>query len=327
MTFKFAMNRVPKKNLRQYPAINAWLKLHPERKVPQRIQILERSGPSRIVLRLTGIGNSGSNVIAKRTPQNTALIEREIYEEILPKLPLPMLQYYGSAKEERSKYYWLFLEDVSGEKYNPDIIEHRLAAAKWFGIMNTSVFDCSVPSNLPKRWPEHYLELLIVGRNTILSNISNLLIQPGDLSLLETVVNNCDHLSYIWEQIASVCEGIPPTLVHGDFITKNVGIRSNHNGITLLPFDWEKAGWGNPAEDISRVDIPTYWDTVKDVWPELSLQAFERLANVGKVFRCLVYLDWIAPQLKSDSLEQSMYHLGLCNSWLDDLIRTAPWRE
>ena len=318
---------IRRKNLPEHAAINAWQRLQPELKVPQRIEVVEETSPGRIVLRLMGVGKTGSDVIAKRTPQSTALVERTIYEEILPKLPLPMLLYYGSIFEQNSGYCWLFLEDVSGERYHPHIIEHGVAAAKWLGIMNTSVTNHVTASRLPKRGPDHYLMLLRVGRNTILSEISNPILEPTVLPLLEAMVAHCDYLSVNWEQFTSVCEEMPKTLVHGDFITKNVGIRSTQDGITLLPFDWEKAGWGSPSEDISRVDIPTYWDTVKEFWPEFGLQAFERLANVGRVFRCLVYLDWIAPQLGYNAIEQPMHHLSQCETWLSDLIQTLPKRN
>jgi hypothetical protein len=311
----------------EHRAADAWQRLKPETVEPQWIEVVEESSPGRTVLRLVGVGKGGSDVIVKRSTRSTAIIERTIYEEILPNLPLPMLSYYGSVLEQNSGYYWLFLEDVSGEKYHPHIKEHSIAAAKWFGIMNTSVLNISAASHLPKRGPDHYLMLLQVGRDTILSNISNPFLEPADLLLLESMVAHCDYLSLNWEQFASVSEGMPVTLVHGDFITKNVGVRSNQDGITLLPFDWEKAGWGSPAEDISRVNIPTYWKTVQDIWPEFDLQAFERLANVGKVFRCLVYLDWIAPQLEDKAIEQPMYHFKLCDSWLADLIQDSPWRD
>jgi hypothetical protein len=318
---------IRRKDLLEHPAVNAWQGLKPETVEPQRIEVVEESSPGRIVLRLIGVGKTGSDVIAKRTPQSTALVERTIYEEILPKLPLPMLLYYGSIFEQNSGYCWLFLEDVSGERYHPHIIEHRVAAAKWLGTMNTTVLNHSAASRLPNRGPDHYLMLLQGGRDTILSNISNPALEPAGLPLLEAVVAHCDYLSVNWKQFTIVCEEMPKTLVHGDFITKNIGVRTTEDGITLLPFDWEKAGWGNPAEDISRVDIPTYWDTVKEFWPELDLQAFERLANVGRVFRCLVYLDWISPQLGGKAIEQPMHHLSQCETWLSDLIQTLPKRN
>jgi hypothetical protein len=315
------MNRFQEKKLIQDPAINAWRRLQPHREVPKQIEILEKPSTSRIVLRLFGIGKSGSNVIAKRTPRSTALIEREIYEEVLPKLPITMLHYYGSVKDERIGDYWLFLEDVSGEKYHPHNIKHRVAAAEWLGIMNTFVTNHVTAWHLPQRLPDHYLSLLQVGRDSILSSISNHAFRPVDLQLMKSVVAHCDYLSLNWESFTNVCEEMPKTLVHGDFISKNVGIRTSQDGITLLPFDWEKAGWGIPAEDISRVDIPTYWDSVQEFWPDLDLQVIQQVANVGRIFRCLVYLEWIVPQFGENAIEEPMHHLRQCEIWLADLIQ------
>jgi hypothetical protein len=274
------------------------------------------------VYRLVRVGEGGTDVIAKRCQQSTALIERTVYEEILPNLPLPMLHYYGSIAEPNGEFCWLFLEDLSGdEKYQPHLEEHRVAAARWLGIMNRSASGLAAAACLPERGPEHYLNLLRSARDIILSNLANPALKADDLALLKTLVAHCEHLSGLWSRLTSICEGMPQTLVHGDFIKKNVGVRTGQDGLIFLPFDWEKAGWGVPAEDISRVDIPTYWSTVQDHWPELSIQALERLANVGKIFRCLVFLDWLAPSLETESVEQPMNDLRRCESWLADLIQ------
>jgi hypothetical protein len=310
----------------EHPAVSAWRELRPERVEPERLEVLKGESQTSTVYRLVRVGQADSTVIAKRCPQSTAVIERTIYEEILPNLPFPMLHYYGSVKEPNGEFCWLFLEDVSDEKYDPHIKAHRVAAARWLGIMNISVLSIAAASRLPERTPKHYLNLLQSARDTIQTNFANPALNADDLALLETVVAHCEHLSLQWSQLACVCEGMPQTLVHGDFIKKNVGIRTNRGGIVFLPFDWEKAGWGIPAEDISRVDITTYWLTVQDYWPRLSIQAFKRLANVGKIFRCLVFLHWIAPSLAHESVEQPMNDVRRCEAWLADLIGEAGWK-
>ncbi len=145
--------------------------------------------------------------------------------------------------------------------------------------------------------------------------------------MLESVLAQCERLSARWDQLASACEGIPQTLVHGDFIQKNVRIRYVQDEIIMLPYDWEKAGWGIPAEDISRVDLPTYWSTIQGYWSGLNIETIRRQTNVGKVFRCLVFLDWIAPRLAIESVEQPMININRCKTWLTDLIREAEWQS
>ena len=311
----------------EHPAISAWRELRPEQVEPERLDMLKAENPTTTIYRLVGVGQADSSVIAKRCRQSTARIERTIYEELLPNLPLPMLHYYGSVEEPDAEFCWLFIEDVSDdEKYDPHVEGQRVAAAQWLGIMNRSASGLAAAARLPERGPEHYLALLQSARETVLSNITNPALNNDDHTLLETIVDHCEHLNEIWSQLAYVCEGMPQTLVHGDFIKKNVAIRSSGDGIVFLPYDWEKAGWGSPAEDISRIDIPTYWSVVRDYWPGLSANAFRRLANVGRIFRCLVFLHWIAPSLAHESVEKPMNYARSCETWLVDLIRAAEWQ-
>jgi hypothetical protein len=318
---KLASIELKQTNLLEHPAVRAWRALRPKCVEPEWLEVLQEESPITGVYRLVRVGTAGTAVIAKRCRQNTALIERTLYEEILPNLPFPILHYYGFVEDADSEFCWLFLEDVSGEKYQPHIKEHRVAAARWLGIMNTSSVGIAAAARLPDRDPEHYLNLLRSARDTILSNFANSALKADDLALLKALVAHCEHLSGHWSQLLSICEEMPQTLVHGDFIKKNVGVRTGQDGLILLPFDWEKAGWGVPAEDISRVDIPTYWSTVQGYWPKLSIRALERLANVGKIFRCLVFLDWLAPSLETESVEQPMNDLRRCETWLADLIQ------
>src|SRR5258708_6211146 len=81
-------------NLSEHPAVCAWRKLQRAGVGPSAIDILKRNKKSAIY-RLHGVGPCGSAVIAKRCVTATALIERFIYQEVLPALPLPGLRYYG----------------------------------------------------------------------------------------------------------------------------------------------------------------------------------------------------------------------------------------
>lgn len=311
-----------------HPAVNAWRELRPERAEPERLEVLQTENQETAIYRLVRVGQAGSPVIGKRCRQSTARIERTIYEDILPNLPLPMLHYYGLVEEQNTGYCWLFIEDASGDdRYNPHFEDHRVAAAQWLGVMNKSASRIVAASRLPERRAEHYLDLLRSARCTILSNIANPSLSTHDHALLEAILAHCDYLSAHRGRLVSVCQGMPQTLVHGDFIKKNVAVRPSQDGMDFLPFDWEKAGWGVPAEDISRVDIPTYLSTVRDYWPGLSTKSLKRLAHVGKVFRCLVFLDWIAPKLAHESTEQAMDDMRSCAGWLVDLIEAAEWQK
>jgi hypothetical protein len=312
----------------QHPALSVWRELRPERAVPERLEILEERGQKTAVYRLLRVGREDSNIVAKRCRMSAALIERTIYEEILPRLPIPMIHYYGFVAEPDSEFGWLFLEDVSDDSYQPHIKEHQVAAARWLGIMNISASSIEAAAKLSNRGPNHYLNLLDTSCAEMQLDISNPALDLEGRKLLENILDYCQQLAANWGPIEHACEGMPQTLVHGDFISKNVAVRIGRDGFDILPFDWEKAGWGVPAEDISGVDIATYWRTVRDFWPQFDLDDFKRLARVGRIFRWIVFLDWIAPGFARDSVERPMRDLRHYADWLLADLREAPtWRD
>src|SRR5207249_7181091 len=70
-------------SLMRHPAVVAWCRLPPDAE-PQRITPLKVRRKKNQVYRLDGIGWAGGSVIAKRCPKAVALVERTVYEEILP---------------------------------------------------------------------------------------------------------------------------------------------------------------------------------------------------------------------------------------------------
>jgi hypothetical protein len=312
----------------EHLAASAWRELRRKRATPVRLEVLGQGAGVSAVYRLVGVEEGLPTVIAKRCPQRTALIERTVYEEILPKLPLPTLQYYGFVEETGSDFAWLFLEDVSEHKYQPHLREHRIAAAHWLSAMNVSAATIEAAAALPERGAKYYLNLLNRACAVIQANIANPALDRDGLNLLESIFDLCQQVAANWVALEDVCEGMPLTLVHGDFISKNVGVRNGGDGIVILPFDWEKAGWGIPAEDISGVDIPTYWRVVQRFWPQYAIDDFTRLAQVGRVFRWLVFLEWIAPAFAGEAVEQPMRDLRYYADWLiADLEAAAKWRD
>src|SRR5262249_13733959 len=85
----------------------------------------KKERPRKGACRLAGGGPGGSAVIAKRCRRGEALLEQTIYEEVLPRLPLPALRCYGLVEEPDGQSAWLFLEDAGGERYSASLQEHR----------------------------------------------------------------------------------------------------------------------------------------------------------------------------------------------------------
>jgi hypothetical protein len=318
--------------------VKAWSSLQPGRVEPESVEIL-REKREWAICRLEGVGLAGSAVIAKRCRQDDALIERTIYEEVLPRLPITALYCYGLVEEPDGNFCWLFLEDAAGENYSPYIEEHRALAAQWLGHLHTSAAYITAADPLPERGPGHYLEHLQSGRAKILRNLTNPKLKADDRVVLEDILSQCDFLESRWQQVEEFCAELPRTLVHGDFTGKNLRVRTGQAGVALLAFDWEKAGWGIPAPDLApsallgsggfsaNPDIVTYWSIVRDHWPSLDFQTLQQLANCGRAFRCLAAINWRGQRLAYEGVRWVVEEMRIYQAELSDAIQSAIWAE
>jgi len=309
----------------EHPVVRVWRELRPASAGPDSVHVL-RERSSCAIYRLTGVGPGGSAVIAKRCRAARARVERAVYEEILPRLPVDSPRCYGIIEDE-GRSCWLFLEDVGGERYVTSDPEHCALAGRWLGLMHTSAAiladAAAAAARLPDGGPGRYLGHLRSAREDILRNISNPALTAEEVALLRTLASQLDLLGRRWGWLEESCPRAPSTLVHGDFRPKNAYIRRDHGGAHLFPIDWEMAGWGVPAADLTRVDIAAYWSVVRECW-SLDLEAVRRLATVGQIFRSLAAMSWVSPQLAYDSplyLSRPMSWLRTIQARLSDAVR------
>jgi Ser/Thr protein kinase RdoA (MazF antagonist) len=295
-----------------------------DRPEAERIEVLKEEPLRTAVYRLHLQGGRERTVIAKRSRHDTARVERTIYEQILPELPIRLLRYYGSVSEPSNGFCWLFIEEARGRRYRPKCEEHRRAAARWLAALHGRMGEPTAARSLPARDPDHYRSLLGSQREGLLRRVSDSGLRPDDRTEIAALVAHCDQLDVRWSEIDRTCRSVPATLVHGDFVNHNVFVRSESSGLVLLPFDWEKAGWGTPAEDLSSVDVETYWRALYGGRSGPDLASLRRLARVGRVLRCLVFLDWAIPRLAEPGDDTALDDIRLCRSWLDQLLGPAP---
>jgi hypothetical protein len=278
------------------------------------------------VYRLEGAGPADSAVIAKRCRQATAPIERVMYEEVLPRLPLSALQYYGFLEEPESDYCWLFFEDAAGEEYAPCVEEHRVAAAHWLARMHTAAQVAGRPLRLPDRGPDSYLERLGSACARIEEHLRHHALQEQDRGILKALVVFCKLLASRWGRAADLCRGMPQTVVHGDFVGKNMRVRSGPTETLLLPFDWETAGWGIPAADWAECsDLDAYYAVVRSAWPYLAFADIPRLAAIGRVFAWIRDLDLSSMRFTSEWVGRSMSHMTSYLTEMPSLLEAVRW--
>jgi thiamine kinase-like enzyme len=321
--------RIVETDLQEHPAYQAWSELHPKSAKPERIEILKGKTPrhnqkfKRIVCRLVGVGFGGASVIGKRCRPSNAETENTIYKEILPDLPIPFLNYYGMVKETMGEYYWLFIENAGEEAYFDTLDEHRLLSAQWLARLHTSAIQSENQPHLPRKGTKHYLELLQVNRESILNNISIHRIQDEDLEPFEAVLTNFDFLEEHWDQVEELCRGLPRTLVHGDFVPKNLRILNTNDKMKFVPFDWGEAGWGSPATDIMHVDEGAYWSNVRGSWSWLSLEDIKRSTKVGYIFCNIDSISWELVGFEHKFFRKIISNMRIYESRLAEAIKVA----
>ena len=324
-------------NLRDHPAAQAWRAIEPERVEPGMIAVIKqwKNHYKSAIYRLAGVGPGGLAVIAKRCLVQTAAVERLIYEEFLPRLPLPTLGYYGSVDAPDGESCWLFLEEAGGDLYSPQNNAHRALAARWLAAVHNTGRHLDWETRLPDRGPKHYWQLLQSCRARVREHFTNPNLPVEGAAVLQTVAEQCDVLEEHWNELEETCHGMPRTLVHGDFGNKNVRVRPSARGLELLVFDWEFAGWGVPSTDLAQEsrtispDLGVYRSCLEG-WPMMEDEGrIQQLAAYGRCFRLLDSMWWESFALRfgrPECLIEPIVCLKVFAERLARAFRAAGWR-
>jgi len=286
-------------NLGWHPAAEAWSAWRGEPAGPEVIEVL-RGGNESATYRLAGVGTRGEAVVAQRCTAARAAIERTIHEQVLPHVPFTVPRYYG-YREGGDGFVWLFFEDVGNERASKTDPAHLALAGRWIGRLHTGAAGITAARALPDAGPERYREHLHVACETIRPRLANPALRAAGVRLLRRLLGRLECLALSWPSIEAACAGVPATLTHGDFRAKNAYLRAGPSGPELFPIDWETAGWGIPAVDLTKIDLKAYWSVVRRTWPDARPDVLRRLATVGRIFLELAAIRWVSPQLAYDS--------------------------
>ncbi len=298
------MSRAPiavlHEGLDAHPALLAWEGFQSVQETPARIEVLRQHGVTG-VYRLVGVGPAG-NVIAKRTPAAKAQVERTVYEGVLPHAAVTSPRYYGARPvDDGAAAFWMFLEDVGADRYSDQSAAHMTLTARWIAQLHGAVTGVAAARTLPDGGPGRYQAHLAGAREKIERRLPGPDLTNDDVAMLEGVVDRLNRVDAHWSHIESCCVGLPPTVVHGDFRPKNVYLRTNGCGVACYPIDWETAGWGVPAADLTRVDLHAYWSVAREWCEGVTFEDVRRLAWLGQVFRTLAAIDWETASLRFET--------------------------
>jgi len=206
------------------------------------------------------------------------------------------------VEEPDGQSWWLFLEEATGEMYSPLNPEHRALAARWLAAVHRLGCDPDLKRRLPDQGPEQHLQMLRSCRAKVREYLDNPSLPPDGPAVLQTVVDQCDVLEARWTELEAICQ-VPRTVIHGDFVSKNLRVRPSAEGPQLLVFDWEYAGRGVPNTDLAQFtghtaspDLVVYRRCLESrtITDDAQVQL---LADCGKLFRIVDIMHWAALSL------------------------------
>jgi len=295
---KRTMPEVLTESVREHPAVEAWLQVRSDSGEPGSLELLQRRRHS-TVYRLSEVNQDGTRVIAKRCRTATARIEHTIYAELLPLTGMPALHCYGLLEESDGEFCWLFLEDAAGIRYSSQLPHNCALAGCWLAETQLAAVSAGLRSGLPDRELAHYLRLLRGCRGMLLHHLGGRALSAEDAAVFRNFVAHLDALESLWSKLVEICDVIPRTLVHGDFVNKNLRVRDTATGNVLLVFDWEFAGWGVPAADLAQLidrvacpDLSLYCSILNREYSHLHLRDIQAVASCGNLLRLVDQMSW-----------------------------------
>ena len=291
-----AIPEILTESVQEHPAVQAWLRVQSDSWEPGSLELLQRRRYS-TVYRLNHLRQDCARVIAKRCRTATARIEHAIYEELLPLTGMPALHCYGLLDE--GEFCWLFLEDAAGARYSPQLPHNRALAGCWLAETQLTALAHNLKSCLPGRDLDHYLRLLRGCRAMLLRHLGGSALSVEGATVFRNIAAHLDALESLWDELEEICDVMPRTLVHGDFVNKNLRIRDAATGPALLVFDWEFAGWGVPAADLAqlidrgaRPDLDLYCSILNREYSHLDLRDIQAVAACGNLLRMVDQMSW-----------------------------------
>jgi hypothetical protein len=312
-------------DLDRHPAVVAWRQVEPRAGRPTLIEVLKPERHGSVVLRISGVAASGRRVVAKRRPQALAGVELRLYTELLPTLSVPRLELFGFVPD--GGYAWLFLEDAGDVWYTPELPEHAALAAEWLAGLHTGA---AFAEWLPRTGVAYFRTQVEAARAGVRSGLDRDGMLPSEVDVLRAILAKLDRIEERWRDLEAAVTGVPETLVHGDFVPKNVRVRATPFGPELISFDWETAGWATPAPDLALLPgngsaSGAYHERVAGSWPTVERADIDRLRRVGTVLRLIHAVHWEARSFRYPWIERAMRHMVAYDDHLDEALHDDAW--
>ena len=178
---------------------------------------------------------------------------------------------------------------------------HAIANGVYVAAVNRVGSDPRWRNGLPARGPDHYLKLLRFCHARLTDHFNNPNLPREGPIVLPALARQCEVLEAHWPELESICQLAPWTITHGDFVIKNMRVRTTPHGPDLLAYDWEYAGSGMPNIDLAQFiggvaspDLQVYRAGLES-WSAIRYDSqVQQLAWCGAFFRLLESIYWAA---------------------------------
>ena len=302
-------------DLSTHPAVMAWTRATggPE---PVELRVLRERRRDRDIedspalYWLGGVASDGGAVIAKLTGRPRADVEYTVYRDVLPRLPVFGIRCLGRV-EESAEVSWLFIEHAEGDRYSSEFAQDREAAGAWLGAFHATASALLEEVSLPEREFGQFVDRARAARAAFDAHLGLSTTSVEARRALGAAISALSELEDRWEELEGTWSEQPRTLVHGDFQPKNLRLSTGAAAHRLVVFDWEEAAWGSPVIDLvqapgSRLHfaanpcLESYRRASAENGVAAQPNALRRLAEVGRVLRCLTAIDWLSMDLDGD---------------------------
>jgi hypothetical protein len=207
------------------------------------------------IYRLTERSRGGETIVAKRAGAEVLRNEWTIYDRLLPLLPLTRACAYGFLEDGASA--WLFLEDAGDRVCDPNAA--CALTAQWLATLHGAASTLELTGLLPDRGTSRYREQMRAARRAICQHFGDEALSSADRRSLASLVSITDAIDERWDVVEEICATGPVTLAHGDFVTRNLRLRTRADGTeALIVLDWECAGTATsrPTRAAQRRALP-----------------------------------------------------------------------
>jgi hypothetical protein len=207
--------------------------------------------------------------------------EAIVYREVVSRIDLPSVRWYGNYHDPVSRRTWLILQFVENGRRLSKSAMPLAAGASWIGRFHSATRSLRPAADLTRYDTEYYAGW---ARRTLEFAEQARADQPW-----------LRGVCYAFEELSVELSAWQPTIVHGEYYAKNILV---DDGV-VRPIDWESAAFGQGEVDIAS--LTEFWkpDVVKACedayvearWPDGEPAGFRRMLGLARLY---VHFRWLA---------------------------------